>query len=89
MERLPKMLQWFHTWIGVNNIYFLTPEGLFGESHGMKGGKNKGYGIWMSYHVKGTFLWAPDTSLTDFVLRKIRKDVQKLLDSFHVFICST
>ena len=38
-ERLVSLLPWLQTWIGVNNIEPLTPEGWFEEGHRMKGEK--------------------------------------------------
>ena len=36
-EHSATLLPWFQTWIGVNNIEPLTPEGWFDEGHLMKG----------------------------------------------------
>ena len=46
------LLPWVRTWIEVNNIVNLTPEGWFKEGHGFKRGKKNDDGIWMLYHSK-------------------------------------
>ena len=43
-ENSVSFLPWIWTWIGVNNIEPLTPEGWFKEGHGFKGGKKIDYG---------------------------------------------
>ena len=68
-ESSPFMLAWLQTWIGVNNIEPLTPEGWFKECRLMKVGNKNYYGIWMPYHSKGHFLWAPASSVADLVFR--------------------
>ena len=62
-EHSVSLLPWVQTWIGVNNFETLTPEGWFEEGHGLKGGKNNDYGIWLPYHYKGTFLGATTPSV--------------------------
>ena len=54
-DRSATLLPWVQTFIGVNNVEPLTPEGYFEEGRGMKGGKNNDGGIWMPYPLKGTF----------------------------------
>ena len=54
-ERSALLLSCVHTYIGLNNIEYLTPEGWFEEGHGMKGVKKNDYSIWAPYHSKGTF----------------------------------
>ena len=71
----------------MNNIETLTPECWFEECYGMKGGKNNDDDIWMPYHYKVTFLWAPAPSVSDLVWRQFREAVHKLPNSLHVFIC--
>ena len=54
-DRSASLLPWFQTWIGVNNIETLTPEGSFEGGRFIKEEKKNDYGIWMPYHSKGTF----------------------------------
>ena len=86
MERSPTPLQWVHTWIGFNTIKPLTPEGWFEEGHRWLGVKNNGDAIWIPYHSKVTFLWAPDPSVKNLVLIQLREAVQKWPDALHLFI---
>ena len=48
-DRSATLLPWVQTFIGVNNVEPLTPEGYFEEGRGMKGGKNNDGVIWMPY----------------------------------------
>ena len=48
------LLSWVWTYIGVNNIDTLNPEGWFEKGHGFKEGKKNDDSIWMPYHSKGT-----------------------------------
>ena len=43
-EPPPPILHWVWTWIGVNNIEPLNPDGWFKEVHDIKGGKRTGMG---------------------------------------------
>ena len=54
-ERSVLLLPWFWTWIGVNKIERLTPEGWFEEFRGFKGGKKNDDVIWMHYYSKVFF----------------------------------
>ena len=85
-KRSMSLLPWVRTWIGVNNIEPLTPEGWSEEGHGFKGGKKNDDGICIPYHSKGTFIWAPAPSVADLVLRKLGEPVHKRPNSLHVFI---
>ena len=85
-DRLATLLPRVQTWIGVNNIEPLTPEGWFKEGHGMKEGHNNDNGIWMPFHFKGTFLRVPSPSVVVLVLRQLGRAVQKQPNRLHVFI---
>ena len=50
---------WVKTWIGVNNIQPLTPEGWFEEGDGIREGKKNKDGICMPYYSKGIFNGCP------------------------------
>ena len=52
-ERSVSILPWVQTWIGVNNIETLSPEGWFEDDNGLKRGKKNENGIWIPYHSKG------------------------------------
>ena len=79
---------WIQTWIRVNNIGTLTPEGWFGEGCRLKGG-NKNYNvIWMPYNYKGTFVCSPAPPVTDLVLTQLGGAVHKRPNNFPVFICT-
>ena len=71
----------------MNNIETLTPEYWLEEGYVVKGGKDNDNGIWMTYHYKGTFLWAPDHSVVNLMLRKLGESMHKHPISLHVFIC--
>ena len=58
-EHSETLFTWVQTWIGVNNIETLTPEGWLEEGRGTRGGKKNGDGIWMPYHTKTTFYGSP------------------------------
>ena len=86
-EHSVPLFPWVQTLIGVSNIEPLTPEGCFKEVSRLKGGNNNGDGIWMPYHSKDTFLWAPAPSVVDLVLRELGQAVHKRPNSLHVLIC--
>ena len=58
-ESSVSLLPWVRTYIGVNNIQLLIPEGCFEEGRVFKGGKKNDDEIWMPYHYKGTFYGRP------------------------------
>ena len=54
----------------------------------MKGRTNSGSGIWMTYHLKGMFLWATTSSVAYLLLRESGDYVHKQPNILHVFICT-
>ena len=87
-ERYGSILPWICTWIGLNNIEPLNPEGWFEEVHGFNRGNNIDNSIWMPYHSKGSFLWVPAPSVEDLLLSQLGEAVHKRANRLHVFICT-
>ena len=54
----------------MNNIETLNPEGWFNKLRGMKRLNNNDDGICISYHYKGTFLWATTPAVAELMLRQ-------------------
>ena len=51
-----------------------------------KGGRNNRYGLWILYHSKGNFLWAPPPEVIYIFFGQLRES-HKCPDSLHILIC--